>query len=677
MLEMLNNFNDDDYLYKLIDFIIFFIEEGFFIKYNYDIFIKTVEFIVFKLHEVILDNYHSSTIHQTLRLVKVFVMKTSDHIALLSANQIEQFHLFNYKIFNLLISTYFFNLKDKSALNEENMITLVGYLKAIMNTDFIDKQHTNFNALNFSRFCLKLALTNGIKVKERIFGLIIQIINKYNKFIRDEELRVLPYKLLLVFIVSYSTHDAIYALSSLQVNCLYDILYIETDIKTTKYDQLKSFYEEIIKKSVSNTFDVHKFFNQKAKKEDLNEFISFLLVHVHEKLTKIEINFLLQLLNSKYIDNTKKLELFDKIFICKTKDVQDLFDGLYRYIKGDKTNLLYTNSAFLLKFIWFMYSHLNTKSVNKTILKSLFLLFKIAIDHGFMLQEERTGFMYDLLDCMESRISIYDLVDNYRYKSNAIENIEQTAKHKGKHLDNAKNTNETHVLKIEDKDVVNHDLTTNCNNVQLIIARVYDRIKEINEIKTHGLFFLLMIDLYEHEARVLNLSTKNLIDKKIVNEYLEKISNNIVLDSFLLKSPLISPNIFESIQNPHIIEILYNYLLSKTSKLNIKNVQEFSNNYIKNRHEISKFIFEIKSIFIHYLLNQQDCSVYLQKYMIDLGIYLSELHDFLRLSCECVFIDFEEATAKAIKRDKVCVKACNYKGLDDTMEILDKGKLTS
>lgn len=644
---------------------------------------KTVEFIVYKLHDVIFDKFHHSTIHQTLRLIKVFVIKTSENSSILTPNQLEQFTIFNYKVFNLLMSTYFFQNRDKEVLNEENTITLISFMKAIVSTLFIDADHKHFNTLNFASLCLKICVQSGTKVKERIFGLIIQLVNKYIANVRQEDSHILPYKIFLAFIISHSTQDAIYALSSLNTVSLYETIYIDTDIKDTTDEALKKFYNDIIRESKDHPYDIHKYFGQKDKKQDLIDTISSLLTHVHDHLSKIEINFIFKLLNSDYIDDKTKLGLFKNIFSSKTKDVQDLFDGLYRYVHAEKATNLFKDQAFLVNFSCFLIESLHTKSVSKTILKTIFLLFKMEFDH---VVNQNADLVYPTKNLLSILIktSINESHKNEKSEKNEksiVLHREDNDSHTNtKQLTENNNKNPTLAPKNDLKEREDSEVAlTNsyfCDFKQLF-EFLHLKVNEINEIKTHGLFFLLLIDFYEMIKKKSKMNFEHIFDENIAIEYLGKTSGSIVLDSFLLKSFLVNDQILESMHSPKIVETLYNYLLSKDSKLNIKNIQEFSNNYIKNRNEILKFVFEVKSLFLRHLLAHPEYHSYLQGYVADLADYLNEFREFLRASCDCAFIDFEETTAKAIKKIHVVVREDSYKGLNDSIDILNKGEIKS
>lgn len=672
LLEMLKNLGKDDYLYQLIDFIIFFIEEGFFVKYNFDVFMKTVEFMAFKLHEVILEHFHNSTIHQAIRLVKVFVLKTVDSLHLLTERQVEQFTLFSYKMFNLLITTYFGDAKDRHLLNEDNLIALVGFLKAVVGTPLFDARHENVDALQFATLCLRISVHVSCKAKERVFGLVIHLVNKYDQMIKEEAPATLAYKIFMPFIVSKNTQDAIYALSSLSTSCLYDTIYVSCRAEQIKDERLRKYCQEIIADSKHHAFDIHKFFSPKSKKEHLTFIITDLLKHVHEVLTKIELNFIFRLLNSSYIETVQKIDLLHKVFRCKTKDVQDLYDGLYKYVSSGHVDEVCDDQQFLLDFILFLYENLTTKSVSKIILKTIFLLFKVIMASKAANAVQLDGLLAKLLVMLQKspKNSMANLDDGHT-SAVANKNADETIKEGRKlsHSDSKQSQPKT--------DHVDVSEGGGESTISSIIDILNNKIKEVNEIKTYGLFFLLTVDFYKSRQLCYKSTSNHPNVRDIVNEYLNRTSSSIVLDSFLLKSMLIDENILQAVDSPKIIESLNNYLLSPSSKLNLKNTQEFSNNYIKNRAEILRFVFEVKSVFLRHIISDKKYYGYLQAYVADIGEYLDELYNFLRVNCECVFMDFHEETAKAIKREKIEVSSDHYNGINDTVEILSKGEFIS
>ena len=98
-LEILKNLNYKKYLVELVNFLTFFAEEGLVFKFDFDIFVKTSEFIFFKMLAIESDSQRQSALISIFKLFNAFAQKGFSMMKKISKKEFQVFKGFCLKIF--------------------------------------------------------------------------------------------------------------------------------------------------------------------------------------------------------------------------------------------------------------------------------------------------------------------------------------------------------------------------------------------------------------------------------------------------------------------------------------------------------------------------------------------------------------------------------------------------
>ena len=699
-LEILQNIEIENYLKELINFLIFFIEQEFFVKFNFRIFLKIIEFIFLKVFSDKDKNFNSYK--QGVRLLRFFIPKCNLNFENLEEDEKNYYEIFIFKIYIIFLDNMEFHQISKfSNITDDLLIYVLNVFRGILLSPAFSPEKKNVDLRKLLIFFVKIVEIKKGKIKEKIFSSLMAYFNQYKNLMILQENLFLDFKIILGFIINYSVKDAIYCLSNLNGENATFFLFLQKKhyLKNEKFLNFVNFINKKLRKKNRN---ILKFYLQndfltiteenlqKKYLKDYKIILNDLIFHIKDKINKVEIYFMMNILKSKIIDLKYKLEIFKKLFFSYTKDVQDFFESLFLHLKNNiYPKEIFENKIFLKNYFLYLFKHIKSKSVSKTILKINFFLLKKCFDNKLICFDGEKCILKNVINDIELEKKIlkknYEKQKKFSYPIHAFINENDNFLEEIKNFIPAKNKKKRFSEDIDIKkfnlqnlnSLIKNNSLENLELDRFVYLRYYLRylhseVIEINENKTHGLFFLQILDFYKYIKKTQknknDLKTKKeekkIEDKKIINYYMSKIGQNIILDSFLLKSFFIENEILNIIDNNN-IEKLNNFILDPNSQLNTKEKLEFNNNYIKNRNEIKEYLFEIKMLLINFLIKKKKMTQLARNFLKNINNYFEELKKFLMHSCDCIFVKFDEKTNETTKLDFLDINLVSYIGLQD------------
>lgn len=744
-LEILQNIKIENYLKELINFLVFFIEQEFFVKFNFRIFLKIIEFIFMKVFSGKDQNLNSYK--QGVRLLRFFIPKCNEHFEMLEIEEKESFEIFIFKIYVIFLENMEFHQITKfSNISDDLLIYILNVFRGILLSPAFAPEKENLNLRFIYNFYINIVEIKKGKIKEKVFSSLMAYFTKYKKLIIQKEELFLDFKIILAFIINYSVKDATYCFSNLNGEEEIKLLFLQKK-KYLKNPEFFSFCDSIFKKFRKKNRNILKTYLEKdISDEELQKKYLFdykiilkdLSFHIKNKINKVEIYFCMNILKSKVIDLQYKFEIFKKLFNSYTKDVQDFFENLFLHLKENiYPEEIFMNKKFIQSYFLYLFKYLKSKSVSKTILKITFFLLKKCFENKLICFDGDKCILKPLINEIELQKKIlkkiFEKQKKFSFSNNFINEKDFSEKIKNFIPRNKRISEDINIKKFNLKDV--NSLIKNNSFEKLefnkfvylnyYLRYLHSEVIDINENKTHGLFFLQILDFYkfiknketlkeekiaknEQEnsqkqkkdektpkndkkeskpEKIIKTDSKNpktglnsalrkksetstskavpnIEDKKIINYYISKIGQNIILDSFILKSFFIEKNILSLITAEN-LEKLNIYILDPNSQLNTKEKLEFNNNYIKNRNEIKEYLFEIKMIFMKFLIAKGKISDLARNFIKKINNFFEELKKFFLHSCDCVFLEFDEKTNESKKKDFLEINLVSYIGLQD------------
>ncbi len=202
---------------------------------------------------------------------------------------------------------------------------------------------------------------------------------------------------------------------------------------------------------------------------------------------------------------------------------------------------------------------------------------------------------------------------------------------------------------------------------------LYDKILEIGENKTHGLFFLYYIDFCKFTSENQDIELQNFIDPKLINFYFSQIGNNIILSAFILKSFFLEKNILDFVDKDVVNKKLWKYVFG-SSNINTNKRLDFNNNQIKNRNDINFYLFEIKLILLEYFIDRKKYHYLALSYLKQIENFFNDFEKFLHLNCATTLSNdqfLEDGSQEKYSE----IYPASYHGLQDLRGFFKESKL--
>ena len=713
---------------ELINFLTFFVNDGMFMRFNFDIFQKLLELIFIKVINFPLVHENAQVFLQIVKLMRFFVTETTNSYDQLTPRDRADFELIGYKVLVIMFDTFFEQAPDvwmrsmfqnsiSPESEEEDLLNnLMGLIKAVLTKELIPVVEGGLDGRVLLRRLLGVFLGAKRKTKERIVCLVMAVVARFINCKAIESPFFISYKIFIGFLINHSVKDAIYVLSNIQGADPADVILIE-DFEVIKreretFDFFKLFRGQC-KQGSRNTLtnigsnklepgspseSVQAEPSEQAKRSNFRKLVLELLINIKEKITKVEIFFLLNLLKSPSLDFGTKQDVFKKIFTAKTTDVQDLFEGLSQLLEDSAFSPSFLKPfisvSFATDFIVFLFESMKAKSVAKCVLKIMFIVLKEAYDCGLIHFGSSKCLFKSLIKRIEyvahRPFEVMAKAASKRMSSQTethilseLEAIRNSRRSTARDLEKLKNYTEfVHRPPTENgtlerspnilvsSDVCMNDQKTKYTYVYQFFKLLNFLVKELSEVKTNGIMFLLLTEFYR--------KVKIPGEDGVLRSYLEQLNSSIISDAFILKGFLINPRILDQVHSEECVAMIAEYLYSSESPIN-QNIEkpEFNNNYIKNRHELQKFMFEIKMLFLNFVLKDERYWPALTPLLLSfIGEILEQMYDFLRINCEVLFVEPSPTTPMAfIKREFLEINIGTYQGLREVHSLFSSYKI--
>jgi len=714
---------------ELINFLTFFVNDGMFVRFNFDIFQKLLELIFIKVINFPLVNENAQVFLQIVKLMRFFVTETTVHYDKLTPKERADFEVVGYKVLVIMFDTFFEKSTDiwmrnmfQNSINpeseeEELLNNLMGLIKAVLTKELIPVVEGGLDGKILLRRLLGVFLGAKRKTKERIVCLVMAVVARF--IIRNaiDSPFFISYKIFIGFLINHSVKDAIYVLSNIQGADPADVILIEDFEKVKQERDTLDFFKlfrgqckqgsrnilasigSIKVDPTSSQESIHSEPGEQARRTNFRKLVLELLINIKEKITKVEIFFLLNLLKSPSLDFGTKQDVFKKIFTTKTTDVQDLFEGMSQLLDDSSFSPSFLKPfmsvTFATDFIVFLFESMKAKSVAKCVLKILFTVLKEAFDCGLIHLGSSKCLFKSLIKRIEyvaqRPFEVMAKAASKRMSSqteahilNELEAIRNSRRSTARELEKLKNYTEfinrppmESLGSLErspnilvSSDVCVNDQKTRYTYVYQFFKLLNFVVKELNEVKTNGIMFLLLTEFYK-KVKIPN-------EDGVLRFYLEQLNSSIISDAFILKGFLINPRILDQVRDEECAIRVAEYLYSSESPIN-QNIEkpEFNNNYIKNRHELQKFMFEIKMLFLNFVLKDEKLWPTLTPLILSfIGEILEQMYDFLRINCEVLFVEPSPTTPMAfIKREFLEINIDVYQGLREVQSLFVSYKI--
>ena len=131
-LEILKNLNFRKYLFELIDFLVFFAEENLVFKFDFDIFVKTSEFVFFKIL-ALSEPHRGPALESILKLFTVYAIKAFPQVSRISKREVRLFQAFCWQLLLFVCEHILFDVVEAENGSEgEQVKTLKSQMGLIL-----------------------------------------------------------------------------------------------------------------------------------------------------------------------------------------------------------------------------------------------------------------------------------------------------------------------------------------------------------------------------------------------------------------------------------------------------------------------------------------------------------------------------------------------------------------
>lgn len=545
-------------------------------------------------------------------------------------------------------------------IEEETLLNGISGLKlAVLNPSFRQQDNT-IHLDNLLRFLLKVLEFADIKIREKIFAFGVALATSFPLELSEDRDSFSLVKLFNATIINSSVKDAMFVVANVQPALAIKALFVSNRQVLASQELLD--FREVLKSCINPKFrfilsSIGKNFATddelyQQNKKDFEKLCMELFLQLGNKVAKVEIMFIFNLLKSPFISKMVKQTVLSRLLKSTSNDVQDLFESVHQILKTSEFYSVCDASEQIAGLWLFLYKNIKQRSVSKTVIKSLFFLMKRQEFLKYISFDEKCIFR-KLVTSVESSRQTEQNIGRKRGSFEIQEwqkapgrttklNSEDFTERDDEHLNNFKNT-------LSKGWMVNSN-SFDCFNLDSLLAYLHQRVIEINEIKTHGIFFLKVNDFYQHLEAKFEAKFSN---KTISEYYFGKVGQNVTQDVFLLKSLLQDPSILSQVDSLDTIDRIAEYLLNENSTLFSKSKLEFSNNYVKNKSDILKNIFEYRMIFISFLIKEPRMLSILKKYSEIVSNLVEEFFYFLKNNMEMIFVEPVDETIIRVKRKEL------------------------
>lgn len=670
-LEVLKHITNQNYLFELISFLIFFIQENLFLHLHFDVFLKIIEFVFIKLVKLSCEEDNIRVILRLLDLVHFFLRQVILSFQKINANCHKNLMSFCIKVYTILIPRFFINLEKNEEINKNNktfenekkfIAKTLQILKEILQLYLVCKK--SVFRLKTGRLVEDLMLILGyddIDVSQKVFELIFEVVSQNAKLLINEDIQFLPLKRLLNCLITCSPENAMNFITKINQKDIHKIFFLTPEnaskccllnlekIRNILLDKSLGFEKSILNKKIEKCV----IFSGLSQKSKLERIFTKILLLVDYPKSEQEVDFLFRimettgsLLNELAVMAFEKListkhefdvlvirhfkllitkETFSISFFCKPNSIYQLINFSKKTNKG----LIFWNSSFDLRFV-----------IYKLIIKNY---------HQFLLPK-----MIIILEKNNEKINNQTFQQKQKIFSKDTLNLSQNPQN---YKPGSTKTIKTHLSDI----FILFNISEETTNEFMNESKNWQK---NTTSKNFPNFLLKIIDLLKVQKCHFKINPK--ISTNVLDFVAFGLTDNLPLVSSFFKAVLINPRIFDCIQNQAISEKIARYLFEfRREDIDFENIK-FKNEDVKLKHEIESLLFEVQVLFINSLL-RSDSAILRTKLIAD---FLEELPDsfcgFLNSRCSVLFMkENSEKTMTFSRNDQLELLFENYRTVNE------------
>lgn len=353
-LEILKNLNNKKYLLELVNFLTFLVEESLIFKYDFDIFIKTTEFIFFKILDIQAISQKTHALTSIYNLFSILFEKGLKSRNKISKKEIVVFYSLCKKIFIYSFEIFF---QSEFLQSEEFLQKLLRVISLLfLNLPKFDLDNLIFNQIESDICNLKMNLwnifyvlieffeNNDNEIKIEIVNIISNIFKLFDK--SSMNLNFLALKMMIAFIINKSPKMAKLLIDKCQIKSIW---LNNIFISKTEFDNLNDNFK----------FQLFTKFNTKIS-SNANNLLNFIFYNFETNIKHTKDDSYLYNKLKIYENSEKTYKDDNKITILKNK----LNNPTYQY------DIILDIFGFILHKI----NRLNPKKIDKSDIKITHLI---------------------------------------------------------------------------------------------------------------------------------------------------------------------------------------------------------------------------------------------------------------------------------------------------------------
>lgn len=637
-MEILKHLTNQNYLFELINFLKFFVNENLIFHLHFDYFLKILEFIFSKLIHLEFNDVNHLIVINLSELLILLATRIKGRINKIDSNDKHLYLLFLTKVTAILIDN-FINFKSQFIQTSDPMLQIK--IKMVGNSLKIVVEYFQFRLyfyktrvpLNFKRFSYDLMMiaehVNHFQ-SDYFKEVLVEIINQNMQLFEEEHQEIMDIKILTELLVLHSTANFSYFIQKLQSEKFDRILFIEEENKYLK-DPGSQKYQNNLKELLKHRQVKHQ---KLDKQQKLDHCIKRCFVEKSEHLNG---HFLYKLLVSdiSVCQNTITANI-ETLLNLNQKQSKELIDNL-----NERFTLLSNSQG--VKF----------EKINIRLLFTIVNTF-LAKGNLFVTSFDFYCFLFKLIINTDPRATASKIPKNHSIDK--LLDFPEPSQIKQK----SKSVIPKNKIGKEHEECLLNNRLMNLINLDNLSNHLLTEFTKKPNLKNLGLCFFKLIDLLNH--REIKTLIKFQADQKLIDFVFSFIGQNQTLDLFLLKSLLIRPSLFleyfPTKQAHQIANILFRNE-SEENRLEFKNLKVSD---IKLESEMQNIIFESKCFFLEAIIETKN-EVLSMKIISEFVIEFAEsLNDFLSHKCDVIFSK-QVSDQKMIfeKLDSLEVNFSNYK----------------
>ena len=639
-LEILKHVSNQNYIFELINFLLFFVGENFFLKVHLEVFLKIIEFIFIKLVSTRNKSENLAVISKLIELIEVIISKLQQKLYKFSQKEIENILTFSYKVLCVLIENFIdfknkivdskIEKSDKIVYNEEIKIT-AGSLRIISKiTQIYFEKNINAFPLNFKRICLDLIVIYKINdwiLNTCLIELISELSNQNIHKLEIESMDIKDLKMLTDFLINEKIEFAISLISkSLAINfenslMISDKLNCINNANLTNLNKalFKNSKQKIQKKKGEN-------FQNKQKKLLVSRRFKFFgiifksLMTISSDYFGLNSRFLFKILKEESLNFAELKEISFKILISIKSEVRiNVLEELSNFFGNSKVlmnlKMQFIKSGKLLKYI--------NQAVNNT--QSFFEGFRLYFSIMKYIYQNYYQFLKNKKQKLYKKINhdFFEISNNKEFLNPVNKRCSDDFRNKNKRNIEYKLNNGLKFEFVSFQNLEKH-----------FIGEFFSK-QIIKNKKTIGLCFLRICELQTFRAQVLDIP--HYISIKIMECVFEIIGENPKLDIYLLRAIIQNPWLLENNLSLKITEKLINYVFNFDKNEPDFEKIKFRNENIKINTEIHNLIFEVQILLLLDLIEKKSNFIFNKTVLGFIGELTDLFFNFLSNRCNVIF----------------------------------------